>query len=145
MEFSENARFWIGVASRDHVKIGEKGGFCQLGHGKMEPVKRLGKGDGIIYYSPRKQLRGGDPVQAFTAIGQIVDTAPYQVEQHPGFKPMRRNVRFWPSNDLSIRLMLNDLSFLPKDKSWGIVFRRGSFRIPRADFMLIAEQMLIDA
>jgi|GEM_PF-4703256 len=31
MDFPENARFWIGVASRDHVNISKKGGFCQLG------------------------------------------------------------------------------------------------------------------
>ena len=35
------ARYWIGVASRDHVMRGVAGGFCQLGHGKAAPVKRL--------------------------------------------------------------------------------------------------------
>ncbi len=144
MDFLENARFWIGVASRNHVKIGEKGGFCQLGHGKMEPVERLRQGDGIIYYSPREQLRGGPPVQAFTAVGQVLDNVPYQVEQRPGFKPMRRDVRYWPSRDTPIRTLLDRLSFLPEGKNWGIVFRRGSFSIPRGDFMMIAEQMRVD-
>ena len=39
-------RYWIGVASRDHVMKGVAGGFCQLGHGKSAPVKRLAPGDG---------------------------------------------------------------------------------------------------
>lgn len=142
MDFPENARFWIGVASLDHVNIGKKGGFCQLGHGKMVPVKRLRKGDGIIYYSPREQFRGGAPVQAFTAVGQIIDTQPYQVEQQPGFMPMRRNVNYCHSRDVPIRPILDSLSFLPESRNWGIVFRRGSFSIPRADFMLIAKQMM---
>ena len=40
---------WIGVASSDHVKRGVAGGFCQLGHGRREPVKRLKPGDRIVY------------------------------------------------------------------------------------------------
>jgi hypothetical protein len=34
-------RYWIGAASRDHVMKGKAAGFCQLGHGKAAPVKRL--------------------------------------------------------------------------------------------------------
>ena len=33
-------RFWIGVASRDHVNVGVKGGFIQLNHGKQAPLRR---------------------------------------------------------------------------------------------------------
>ena len=29
-------RFWIGVASREHVPPGVEGGFIQLGHGGVE-------------------------------------------------------------------------------------------------------------
>ena len=42
--------YWIGVASRDHVRTGVTGGFCQFGHGKQQPVKRLAPGDLIVYY-----------------------------------------------------------------------------------------------
>jgi hypothetical protein len=45
--------FWIGVASREHVFRAVKGRFCQLSHGKEEPVRRLHQGDVIIFYSPR--------------------------------------------------------------------------------------------
>jgi len=34
-------RFWIGVVSEEHVKIGEKDGFAQLCHGKYAPLKRM--------------------------------------------------------------------------------------------------------
>src|ERR1700686_3466347 len=46
-------RFWIGVASRDHVNVGVKGAFIQLNHGKKAPLRRLKAGDGVIMYSPR--------------------------------------------------------------------------------------------
>jgi len=46
-------RYWIGVASRDHVMQGKAGGFCQLGHGKAAPVKRL-MGDGFV---PARRVR----------------------------------------------------------------------------------------
>ncbi len=70
--------YWIGVASRDHVLKGVAGGFCQLGHGKAAPVKRLAPGDWIAYYSPRTAYEGGEPVQAFTAIGRIKLGEAYQ-------------------------------------------------------------------
>src|SRR5438270_14004111 len=87
-----STRAWIGVASRDHVRRGVAGGFCQLGHGKHAPVQRLAPGDWIVYYSPRTRLDGGEPVQAFTAIGRIAAGAAYQADTGEGFVPWRRNV-----------------------------------------------------
>lgn len=66
-------RYWIGVASKDHVLKAIGGGFCQLCHGKTNPLKRLTPGDWIAYYSPRTAKDGGEVVQAFTAIGQILE------------------------------------------------------------------------
>ena len=39
-------RFWIGVASRDHVNIAVQGAFVQLNHGKKAPLGRLKAGTG---------------------------------------------------------------------------------------------------
>ena len=64
-------RYWIGVASRDHVARGVAGGFCQLCHGKAQPLQRMSAGDWIIYYSPKEEFDGNTPCQRFTAIGEI--------------------------------------------------------------------------
>lgn len=45
-------KYWIGVASREHVKQGEKEGIAQVCHGKGAPLKRMKPRDWIIYYSP---------------------------------------------------------------------------------------------
>lgn len=144
VSFSDNARFWVGVASRDHVKLGKAYGFCQMCHGKLAPVKALSKGDGLIYYSPREQMRGGSIIQAFTAIGQVTDEMAYPFLQAPGFTPMRRNICYFDSRDISIRPLIDQLSFLPNKDAWGMVFRRGILKIPRNDFMLILSHMLTD-
>lgn len=62
---------WIGVASRDRVKVAIERGFAQAGHGKMAPVKRLKRCDLLLYYSPRERLNAGEQVQAFTAIDRV--------------------------------------------------------------------------
>ena len=67
--------YWVGVASREHVLAAVSGGFCQLNHGKQAPLKRMQPGDRLLYYSPREEMRRGEPVQAFTAIGEILDRA----------------------------------------------------------------------
>ncbi len=46
-------RYFIGVASREHVRVGVEGGFAQFSHGKLSPARRLSKGDWVIYYFER--------------------------------------------------------------------------------------------
>jgi hypothetical protein len=134
-------RYWIGVASRDHVRKGVAGGFCQLGHGKAAPVKRLAPGDWITYYSPRTALERGEPVQAFTAIGKIKPGEAYQADMGGGFRPIRRDVDYLRASEAPIRPLLDRLSFTRGSPSWGYAFRRGSFAIPADDFLVIAEAM----
>ena len=132
---------WIGVASRDHVVRGVKGGFCQLSHGKSSPVERLKPGDRIVYYSPRETMGEGEPVQAFTAIGEILAGETYRADMGGGFKPVRRDVKFFKAKDAPIKPLLNKLSFTRGRTSWGYAFRRGSFRIEVDDYRVIAQAM----
>jgi EVE domain len=138
-------RYWIGVASRDHVMKGVAGGFCQLGHGKAAPVKRLSPGDWIVYYAPREKMGEGEPVQAFVAIGKIKPGEPYEGDMGGGFHPTRRDVAFLKSKDAPIRPLLDVLSFTKGRTSWGYAFRRGSFAISEADFHVIAKAMGVAA
>lgn len=134
-------RYWIGVVSREHVKIGEAGGFCQLCHGKDAPVRRMAPGDWLIYYSPREEMRGGKPVQVFTAIGKIKPGEPYAHNMGIGFTPTRRDVAYSTAREAPIRPMLDDLSFTANQRNWGMKFRRGVLEIPVEDFDLIANAM----
>ena len=137
-------RYWIGVASRDHVLKGVAGGFCQLGHGKAAPVKRLSPGDWIAYYSPRTALGAGEPVQAFTAIGRIRPGEPYQADMGGGFHPVRRDVAWRECRAAPIHPLLERLSFTKGKTGWGYAFRRGSFAVSAEDFAVIAEAMAVD-
>lgn len=135
-------RYWIGVASRDHVMKGVAGGFCQLSHGKSGPVRRLSPGDWIAYYSPHEAMGEGEAVQAFTAIGKIKPGEPYQGEMRGGFHPTRRDVAFRKSaKQAPIRPLLDTLSFTKGRTSWGYAFRRGAFAVSEADFRAIAKAM----
>jgi EVE domain len=137
-------RYWIGVASRDHVKAGEAGGFCQLNHGKSSPLRRMRPGDRIVYYSPRTEMRGGDTVQAFTAIGAIAEGEPYAGDMGGGFVAMRRDVTFFRSHDAPIKPLLDGLSLTSGRKSWGAAFRFGMVEITADDYALIARAMGAD-
>jgi hypothetical protein len=134
-------RFWIGVASRDHVNVGVKGAFIRLNHGKQAPLRRLKAGDGVIMYSPRTAYPEGEPLQAFTAIGTVVTGDVYQVEVTPDFKPHRVDVQFVPSKEAQIKPLVGRLSFIKSKSHWGAAFRFGSVEIPGCDFALIAEEM----
>lgn len=134
-------RYWMGVASRDHVKAAQAGGFCQFCHGKVSPVRRLAEGDGVVYYSPREAMGAGAAIRAFTAIGRVRPGQTYQAEQSACFRPERRDVDYWPAEDTAIGPLLGDLSFSADNTHWGWHMRRGFFEISRADFMVIAHAM----
>ena len=131
-------RYWIGVASRDHVLAAVQGGFCQLNHGNEGPMKRLAPGDRIIYYSPKTERAAGQPLQAFTALGEVLAGEPYQVRQSERFQPFRRDVRYFDVREAPIRPLLPNLSFAKGGAGWGQVMRRGAFRIEQADYRIIA-------
>ena len=138
-------KYWIGVASRDHVLGGVAGGFCQLNHGKAGPISRLKPGDWIVYYSPRETMGSGEPVQAFTAIGKIRPGEPYVGEMGGGMRATRRDVDFLKAREAAIRPLLETLSFTKGRAGWGFAFRRGSFAITEADFNAIADAMGVGA
>ena len=123
------------------MRLGEAGGQAQVGHGKGVPLRRMTKGDWLIYYSPRTLLERGELLQAFTAIGSVVDDEIYQVEMAPGFVPWQRNVTFPEATEKPIRPLLERLSFTAGRANWGNQFRRGHFEISESDFKVIAEAM----
>lgn len=138
-------RYWIGVASKDYVLKAIEKDFCQLCHGKANFLKRLTPGDWITYYSPRTARDCGEFVQAFTAIGQILEQESYPFEMENGFIPYRRDVRFVAAQAAPIRPLLNELSFIKNKQSWGQVFRFGLVEIPECDFERIATAMNVEA
>jgi predicted RNA-binding protein len=122
-------RYWINTVSRDHVQTGVEGGFTQADHGKQSRLKRLGRGDRIVFYSPRTERK-------FTAIGEVTDESPYEAETG-----WRRSMRFFPAEDAPIQPLIEQLEFITNKKSWGFPFRRGLFEIGEADFAAIARAM----
>lgn len=135
-------RYWIAVASRDHVQRGLAGGFAQAGHGKAAPLRRMKAGDWLIYYSPKLEFGKDGPCQNFTAIGQLTDEDIFQHDMGGGFVPFRRRVHFRASCEVPIAPLIGALSFIKDKQHWGAPFRFGLLEIPEPDFRLIAGQML---
>jgi hypothetical protein len=139
---TDEGRYWVGVASREHVLRGVGGGYAQLSHGKREPLERMGVGDRLVYYSPKESRKGGEPLQAFTAIGRVAGDGAYRFDMGGGFVPFRRDVAYLPTKrEASVRPLIDRLSFIRNKDRWGQEFRRGHFEIPREDFWLIASAM----
>ncbi len=135
-------KYWIIVASKDHVKKGVKGGFSQACHGKAAPLKRMQKGDYVIYYSGKQILGESDKCQEFTAIGQVKDDGVYQFQMTLDFCPSRRNIEFFENKDISVLPLIDSLEFIKNKKSWGYPFRFGFLEINQNDFNIISSHML---
>jgi hypothetical protein len=135
-------QFWVGVVSREHVRVGVEGGFIQLTHGKRAPLQRMHAGDGLVMYSPRTSYPDGQPLQRFTAIGIVTTGTIYQVQMAEDFKPYRIDIGFFgEAVEAAIKPLVERLSFITNKTHWGAAFRFGYIKIPAADFALIAGEM----
>lgn len=130
---------WINTVSRDHVERAVRGRFTQANHGKPQALRRMARGDWIIFYSPRVTYPDGDQLQAFTAIGQVVDDEPYRASTED--EVWRRNVDFLDCAETPIRPLIDALDFIENKQRWGYKFRFGVFRIDDHDFETIRAAM----
>jgi hypothetical protein len=136
------ARAWIGVVARSHVELGVAGGFAQVCHGRRAPLERMRAGDYLVYYSATTERRGGEPLQAFTALGRIQDRQAYSFDMGGGFVPFRRDVRYATcTHPAQIAPLLPRLHFVQQQSNWGLLMRRGLFQIDAHDLALIAGAM----
>ncbi len=141
MTKTRETKYWIAVASKDHVLNGVAGGFMQANHGKSSPLRRVAPGDWVIYYSPKQRYKGKAPCQAFTAVGQVKEGELYTAVMAPNFEPARRDVAFKECREVGIRPLINQLSFIEDKQRWGYMFRFGFFEVKQPDFALIAVNM----
>ena len=137
-------KYWIIVASKDHVKTGMEQGFAQACHGKASPLKRMEKDDFVIYYSGKQTFGKPDKCQQFTAIGKVKDDEVYKYKMSADFCPSRRNINFFKSKDISILPLIDRLDFIKNKNKWGYPFRFGFFEINEHDYKLISSLMLND-
>jgi len=137
-------RYWVIAASKEHVQYGVSMGIAQANHGKAAPLKRMQVGDGILYYSPKVTFPGNEKLQAFTAIGQVKGDAVYQFDMGDGFVPFRRDISYFECHEVSILPLIPALSFIENKQGWGYIFRFGFFEIPKVDYDLISNQMLLE-
>ena len=135
---------WLVVACAEHAARGQAGGFMQACHGKGAPMRRIRPGDGVVVYSPTRQMGGGPPLQAFTAIGTVRPGAPYQADMGGGFVPWRRDVAWRPAAQAAmapIRPLLGQLSFTAGKDRWGAALRFGLLALTADDMVLIGQAM----
>jgi predicted RNA-binding protein len=134
-------KYWIGVASKNHVMKGVEGGFAMLNHGKLAPLKRMSEGDYLIFYSPKIEFGKDESCQKFVAIGKVKTGEIYQVQINEDFIPYRRNVEYLECVEAEIKPLINDLEFIKNKQSWGYSFRFGHLEISKNDFELIVKAM----
>lgn len=136
--------YWIGVASKDQVFVGVKGGFAQLHHGKKIPLQKMSEGDWLIYYSSRVRFNSDEHCQSFTSVGSVASDEVYQADTGEDFLPYGLEIDCELCEETSILPLLDRLSFIENKQSWGCPFRLGHFEISEEDFASLAEEMELD-
>lgn len=134
-------RYWLAVASRDHVRVAVDSGFAQTNHGARGGLDEMGVSDGLVYYSPRTEYPDGDVLRCFTAIGRIADDRVYQAVSLD-WRPWRRRVDWdLAAESAPIRPLLGALDFTRNAPNWGYQLRAGLIELSRHDFETIRQAM----
>jgi hypothetical protein len=79
------------------VERGVSGGFCQLRHGKAQPLKRMLVGDWIIYYSPMKNLRAKRRTSNLRPLVRWLAQKSINLKCRPASFPIVEIFVFWKS------------------------------------------------
>lgn len=127
---------WIAVAAAEHVATGIRNGFFACSHGDGRAAARPAMGDRFAYYAPRERLAEGAPVQAFVALGRILDASPSPYVSH-GLSLSVRRAAYDLDGVAPVRPLLPRLSFIRDPVHWGMAFRRGLFAVSPEDFAVI--------
>jgi hypothetical protein len=132
--------YWLNTVNRDHVRRGAAGGYVQDNHRNPTMLRKMCRGDWIAFYSPRTAYRDGVALEAFTAIAQVIDDEPYQVEIAADLHPWRRRADFLSCTETPIQPLLLELRFIknPHSRAW---FRVAGFVLDEHDFMVIRRAM----
>jgi len=117
---NRETKYWIAVAAKDHVKEGISKGIAQACHGKSSPLRRMKKGDYVIYYSGKLTLEKSEKCQEFTALGKVIDDEVYKCKAFENFSPSRRNIAFEPCRDIPILPLIAHLEFI-SNKKFGVI------------------------
>ncbi len=138
-------RYWLVVASREHVGRAVAGGFVQACRGKLRPLERMRAGDGVVCYSPRERMDRVSPrVQSFVALGRLVDDRSYPFAMPDGRVPHRRDVDWRLVQPVALAGLAPRLH-LAAQPDWPMMLRRGHLELDAHDFQLIAGAMRLDA
>lgn len=138
-------KYFIGVATKDHVDIGVREGIMQVCHGKKAQLSRLKKNDKIMYYCTSKVYGKKDNYQSITACGTVKDDNIYEFEMSKDFIPWRRDVEYEKNlKPVKIKEILDQLSFIKNKNRWGVYFMSGLVEINKDDYEVIIDKMKIE-
>lgn len=96
-------------------------------------------GDYLVYYSPTVEMRG-EPLRAFTALGQIMDDRVFAFDMGGGFVPHRRRVAYKRVREVPLAELKDRLELCARPH-WGMLLRRGLLPLSEHDFQLIVKAM----
>jgi hypothetical protein len=141
---SRETKYWIGVASRNHILRGAAAGMFGIGHGKRQPLEQMAPGDKIVFYAPKidhTKTSKDNVFQKFKGFGTLLDE-PIFSEEVAGTCAFRRKIQFeGVDKEVAIQELMPQLDFIPNKAKWGFPFLRGYVEISQKDWDLIINQL----
>lgn len=131
-------RYWIGVASTDHVDAAVEKSVFGFGPGHHADADRPAKGDWIAYYSPTTGGDDGEPVRRITAVARLEDEASQEGDADGDAPTWTRKAHYYHHDTADIYDLLPRFSFIKDQAHWGVHFHRSLLEVTKDDMAAIA-------
>ncbi len=137
-------KYWIGVASLNHILRGAELGLFGIGHGQRQPLEQMAPGDNIVFYAPKidhTKTGKANIYQKFKGFGTLLDQ-PIFSEEIAGTCVFRRRILFEGiEQSAPIQPLIDQLDFIPNKAKWGFPLMRGYVQISQSDWDLIVSHL----
>jgi hypothetical protein len=87
-------------------------------------------------------MGGGERLQSFKALGQVVDEQVYPHDLGAGWVPFRRDLRYERVRPVPLSALADRLHLTARP-NWGMALRRGHLPLDEHDFQLIAAALRV--
>jgi hypothetical protein len=134
-------RYWIGVACKDRLMIGVKGGFAQLQQGRMIRLQKMSEGDWLLLTLPCLCLTNQKADQRLPTFGSTINPQAYAFDLGTVCLPYRMDGDFALCEEAPVLPLPARWSFLGDKKRWDDPFRLGQLEIGDEDFELLVEEL----
>jgi predicted RNA-binding protein len=139
VQLNPNQKCFLLTASKDHLDIGKQSLFIQQKH--PHRIEKIRSGDYVVLYAGKARHGEKQAYQKIVSVCQATDDKYDRLPRSDGSGFFyRKKVCYLPFDEIDIRSLIPNLSFIKNKARWGFYFMSGFSEIGMDDLQKIMKE-----